>query len=84
MLPTVVELTVDVFTAKLADDRLAGTVTELGTVAAGFALVKLTTAPFAGAAPASVTAPVADCPPATVDGLTLTEFSAAGPAGGGL
>ena len=84
MLPTVVELTADVFTAKFAVDELAGTVTELGTEAAGFALAKLTTAPLSGAAPMRLTVPVATCPPATVAGLTLTEFNAAGPTGAGL
>ena len=84
MLPTVVELTAVVFTAKFAVDELAGTVTELGTEAAGFALVKLTTAPLAGAAPVRLTVPVADCPPVTIAGLTLTEFNAAGPTGAGL
>jgi hypothetical protein len=51
MLPTVVELTAEVFTAKFTDDALPGTVTEVGTDAAGLALAKVTMAPFAGAAP---------------------------------
>jgi hypothetical protein len=84
MLPTVVELTVVVLTVKFVDVALAGTVTEFGTDAAGFALVKLTTAPLAGAAPVSATVPVADWPPVTIEGPTLTEFKTAGPAIGGL
>ena len=84
MFPTVVELTAVVFTAKLADDELAGTVTELGTDAAGLALDKLTSAPVDGAAAVRLTVPVADWPPLTVDGLTITEFNAAGPTGAGL
>ena len=59
MLPAVVELTVEVFTAKFADDALTGTVTEFGTDMAGLALVKLTTAPLA-AALVRATVPVAD------------------------
>lgn len=84
MLPAVVELTVDVFTTKFADEAAAGTVTELGTDAAGLALAKLTTAPIAGAAPARVTVPLADCPPVTLEGLTLTSLRTAGSAAGGL
>ena len=84
MLPTVVELTTEVFTAKFADDALAGTVTELGTDAAGLALAKVTMAPFAGAAPVRLTVPVADWPPVMLDGVTLNAFKAAGPALGGL
>jgi hypothetical protein len=60
MLPTVVELTAKVFTAKFADVALAGTVTELGTVAAGLALDNVTSAPFTGAGPVKLTVPVAD------------------------
>jgi hypothetical protein len=51
MFPTVVEPTVVVFTVKFAEVVLAGTVTELGTVAAGLALDSVTTAPLAGASP---------------------------------
>jgi hypothetical protein len=84
MLPTVVELTVDVFTTKFADEAAGGTVTELGTDAAGLALAKLTTAPVAGAAPVSVTVPLADCPPVMLEGLTPTPLKTAGPTAGGL
>jgi hypothetical protein len=84
MLPTVVEPTIEVFTAKFVDNALAGTVTELGTDAAGLALAKVTIAPFAGAAPVRLTVPVADWPPVTLEGVTLTAFKAAGPAAGGL
>jgi hypothetical protein len=84
MFPTVVEPTVVVLTVKFAEVALAGTVTELGTVAAGLALDSVTTAPLAGAGPVRLTVPVADWPPVTLDGATLNEFKAAGPAGGGL
>jgi len=53
MFPTVVEPTVVVLTVKFAEVALAGTVTELGTVAAGLALDSVTTAPLAGAGPVS-------------------------------
>ena len=78
MLPTVVTLTGLVVTEKVFDVALAGTVTDAGTLAAGFALDKLTNAPPAGAAPVKFTVPVADCPPTTADGLTLTELKAGG------
>ena len=81
MLPTVVELTADVFTTKFADEAAAGTVTKLGSDAAGLALAKPTTAP---AAPVRVTVRVADWPPVTLEGLTPSPFNAAGPAVGGL
>ena len=84
MLPTVVEVTIEVFTTKFADDALAGTLTEFGTDAAGLAFVKLTTAPLAGAPPVRVTVPVADSPPVTLAGFMLTELKAAGSAIGGL
>jgi hypothetical protein len=84
MLPIVVELTTEVFTTKFTDDVSAGTVTELGTDAAGLALAKVTVAPFAGAEPVRLTVPVADWPPVTLEGATLTAFRAAGPAVGGL
>jgi hypothetical protein len=60
MFPIVVELTAVVFIWKFVDEALGGTVTELGTVAAGLALDSVTSAPPAGAAPVRVTAPVAD------------------------
>jgi len=84
MFPTVVEPTVVVLTVKFAEVALAGTVTELGTVAAGLALDSVTTAPLAGAGPVRLTVPVADWPPVTLEGVTLNEFKTAGPAGGGL
>ena len=82
MLPAVVELTEIVVTGKFADVAVAGTVTELGTVAAGFALDKLTNAPTAGAGPVKFTVPVVDCPPVTLEGFTLTALNAAAPTGG--
>ena len=82
--PTDVEATVVVLTLKLAEVAFAAIVTELGTDAAGFALAKPIKAPPAGAAPVRLTMPVADCPPVTVDGVTLSVFKAAAPGGGGL
>lgn len=84
MLLRVVALTVFVFTEKFVEDRFAGTITEAGTSAAEFALTKLTTAPFTGAGRVRITAPIADWPPATLEGLTVTEFNAAGSAVRGL
>ena len=56
----------------------ATTVTFAGTWAAAVSLlVRLTTAPPAGAGLSSVTFPVEDTPPSTVVGLKLTEPSAA-------
>jgi hypothetical protein len=60
MFPTVAEPTGEVVTTKFAAEAPAGTVTELGTVAAGLALVRLTGAHPTGAPPESVTVPVAD------------------------
>src|SRR4051812_1833076 len=55
---------------------LAGTVTVVGTVAAmGVLLVRVTTAPPAGAAAPSVTLPVLPTGPVTAAGLTLTPIS---------
>ena len=63
MLPAVGEATASELIVKVADVRFAGIVTDAGTVAAGFALKRTTTAPPAGAAPVTVTVPVASCPP---------------------
>src|SRR5918999_5028770 len=84
MFPIVAELTALVFTWKFADEALAGTVMELGTVAAGLALDSVTSAPLAGALPVSVTAAVGDWPPVTVAGVTVSEFKVAAPTGDGL
>src|SRR3954452_18692654 len=68
--------------AKVTVVALAGTVTVGGTVAAmGVLLVRVTTAPPAGAAAPSVTVPVLPAGPVTAVGLTVTPTSAAGPAG---
>lgn len=77
MLPTVVTVTEFVVTEKFADVAAAGTVTELGTLAAALAFDKFIVAPPTGAAPVKFTVPVADCPPITADGFTFTEFNAA-------
>lgn len=60
MFPAVTEPTGEVVTTKFAEEAPAGTVTELGTVAAGLALVRLTGAPPTGATAESATVPVAD------------------------
>ena len=76
MLPTVVTVTEFVVTEKFADVAAAGTLTELGTLAATLVFDKVIMTPPAGAAVVKVTVPVADCPPITADGLTPTEFNA--------
>lgn len=82
--PAVVVPTEVVFTVKLADELLAATVTEVGTVAAGFALASVTTAPLAGSGPVKLTVPVALCPPVPVAGFKASEFKLAGADGPGL
>jgi hypothetical protein len=63
---------------KVAVVAPATTVTLAGTWAAAvLLLVRLTTAPPAGAGLSSVTVPVEETPPSTVAGLTLTVLSAA-------
>jgi hypothetical protein len=84
MFPSVIEPTAVVLTVKFAEVALAGTVTELGTVAAGLALDSVTKAPLAGAGPLRPTVPVADWPPVTLEGFTAREFNDACPTGGGL
>ena len=81
-MPIVVESTELVVTGKFADVALAGTVTDAGTLAAGFALDKLTKAPPVGAAAVKFTVPVADSPPITAVGFTLTELNAGAVTGG--
>ena len=70
MLPTVVTVTEFVVTEKFADVAAAGTVTELGTLAATLAFDKLIMTLAGGAAVVRVTVPDPDCPPITADGLT--------------
>jgi hypothetical protein len=67
----VVAATGTVDTANVADVAPASIVTEVGTVVALFASVRVTIAPDAGALPFSVTVPVDDAPPTTVAGLRL-------------
>jgi hypothetical protein len=74
----VVELTALVATEVAAEVAPAGTVRLAGTAAAAvLLLVSDTTAPPAGAAAVSVTVAELVVPPCTVDGLRLTELSAA-------
>ena len=72
-----VAATVEVLMENAIDVALAGTVIELGTVAAGFALDKVTKAPPAGAGLVKLTVPLVVCPPVTVEGLTLNELKLA-------
>src|SRR5438094_10025375 len=79
MVTTVEEPTGVVLTVKVALVLPAGTVTLAGTVAAPVLLLdKLTTAPPLGAGPLSVTVPVEELPPVTLDGLRLREESVGG------
>src|SRR5437763_14394462 len=73
MITAVTAATGLVVIAKVTVVALAGTVTVVGTVAAmGVLLVRVTTAPPAGAAAPSVTVPVLPAGPVTAAGLTLT------------
>ena len=77
MLTLVLLATAFVLIAKVALGLPAGIVTVAGTVATPvLLLVRLTTAPPAGAFPASVTVPCEDDPPVTVAGFALTALSA--------
>lgn len=62
-----------VVTVNVVDVLPAGTVTLTGTVAAGFPLESVTTAPPLGAAALSVTVPVELAPPVTLVGFRVTE-----------
>src|SRR5947209_10320106 len=79
MVTTVEEPTGVVLTVKVAVVPPAGTVTLAGTVAAPVLLLdRLTTAPPLGAGALSVTVPVEELPPVTLDGLRLREESVGG------
>jgi hypothetical protein len=84
MFPALAELTEVVFTVKFADALLNGTVTELGTVAAGLALDKFTSAPPEGAGTVKLTVPVTAWPPVTVEGFKPRELRLAGAVCAGL
>ena len=64
--------TAEVVTGKVALAAPAAMVTLAGTVDAALELVKVTTAPPAGAAAVSVIVPVEDAPPTTLVGETAT------------
>ena len=55
-----------------------GITTMNGTLATELLLCSITKAPNEGAVPLSVTVPVADWPPTTLDGLIVREASVAG------
>src|SRR5437870_7832901 len=68
-----------VFTVKVALVALPGTVTLAGTLATPELLLdRLTTAPPLGAGALSVTVPVEELPPVTLDGLRLSAESVGG------
>ena len=68
-----------VLTVKVALVALPGTVTLAGTLATpGLLLDRLTTAPPLGAGALSVTVPVEELPPVTLDGLRLSAESVGG------
>jgi hypothetical protein len=72
------EVTVEVFTVKVAVVRVAGIVTLEGTVAIPVLLLEsVTTVPPAGAGPFRVTVPVEVPPPRTEVGLKETELRVA-------
>src|SRR5689334_650057 len=84
-MPTLVLMvTAEVVTAKVTLDAPAVTVTLAGTPAtAGFALLRLTSAPPLGAPLVNVIVPCDVLPPTTEVGLTLTAERLAGDGGGG-
>ena len=72
------DATAEVVIVKIDVVAPAATVTLAGTRAAAvLLLVRVTTAPPAGAGPVKVTVPVDDVPPITEVGLRVTEVSAA-------
>lgn len=76
--------TIVVVIGKLAEEAPPATVTLDGTLAAELALSKFTTAPLVGAGPVKPTTPVADCPPITLAGVSVSEFNATEPVVDGL
>ena len=67
-----------VLTEKVAVVAAARTVTLAATDPAALSLLRVTTAPPAGAWPVKVTVAVEDCPPVRLAGFRLTEDTAAG------
>lgn len=62
-------------TVNVTEDFPAGTVKLAVTVAAGWLLESFKTTPPVGALPVSVTNPVDEAPPVTVEGLRLTDWT---------
>ncbi len=71
-------VTGEVAIVKVAVVAPAGTTTVAGVTAFELFEDRATVVPFAGAAPLSVTVPVADMPPITVFGEMLTDVTVAG------
>jgi hypothetical protein len=76
------EVTADVVIGNVVLVAPAGTVALVGTLAVPLLLDRETVKPPVGAADVRLTVPVALFPPVTLDGLTDTAVSEAGPAGG--
>src|SRR5262249_12902783 len=70
-LPSAATVTGSVVMAKSALGEPGGSVTVAGTLTLGMVLERPTETPFAPAGFASVTVPVAGCPPVIIGGLTL-------------
>src|SRR5262245_17454005 len=84
-LTTWVVVTDEVVAVNEADDDPAATVTLAGTpTTAGLALDSVTATPPVGAAPLSVTVPVDDTPPTTLEGFTPSEVRVGGLMGPGV
>ena len=77
--PEKVALTTAAVIENVALDAVAGTVTEAGTEAWVFVLVRVITTPPAGAGPASVTLPIAIVPLGIADGVTDSAVRITGP-----
>jgi len=78
MVADTVVVTAEVVTVNVADDAPEGTATVAGTVTPNAPHDRFTTTPAAGAGPLRVTVPVAEAPPVTVLGDSVTAVSVGG------